>query len=195
MNTPQIVPTRSLTVHTAGVPGAISCITNSRQQIASRPASFPCLHNLSSLPGRVRFECAELVGRPDICSLMESAIAATKGVSEASANHRTGRVLVHFNGNIISWSDVQKKARMVWTATDTAGVDGAADILHVKHKTRQNNDILTGIARDLCLNAVQSILPKPFSLLLKAVTASAASPTCAACKKRRSEAARLRSIE
>jgi hypothetical protein len=53
---------------------------------------------LSILPGRIRFESQYLIGKPHICGyLKESIVNYFGGVTEVTANHKTGRILVRFD--------------------------------------------------------------------------------------------------
>lgn len=63
---------------------------------------------LSILPGRVRFETKCIIGYVDRAISIEEHIQKIKGVSEVSANHRTGRILVLFDDGVIPRSEIEK---------------------------------------------------------------------------------------
>ncbi|HQU31777.1 MAG: hypothetical protein HRU72_05220 [Planctomycetia bacterium] len=57
---------------------------------------------LSILPGRIRFESQNLVGKSHICRyLKESIVAYLGGLTEVTVNHKTGRILVLFDERYI----------------------------------------------------------------------------------------------
>src|SRR5689334_54065 len=62
---------------------------------------------LSVLPGRIRFESNSLIGSKEGCLLLEEAVSSVQGVTEASASHRTGRVLVVFNEKLVSHGEIE----------------------------------------------------------------------------------------
>ncbi|MBT9171557.1 MAG: hypothetical protein DDT18_01940 [Actinobacteria bacterium] len=55
---------------------------------------------LSVLPGRIRFESPDIIGKFKASEYLEREILEFDGVLEASVNHRTGRILVKFNENL-----------------------------------------------------------------------------------------------
>ena len=57
---------------------------------------------LSILPGRIRFELPLLIGGEELCQMVERELASVEGVIEASANRRTGRILVKFDETAVS---------------------------------------------------------------------------------------------
>ncbi|MBW7898103.1 hypothetical protein B188_07450 [Candidatus Brocadiaceae bacterium B188] len=57
---------------------------------------------LSILPGRIRFESQYLMGKSHICRyLKESIVEYLGGLTEVTANHKTGRILVLFDERCI----------------------------------------------------------------------------------------------
>jgi len=68
---------------------------------------------LSKLPGRLRLEIKELVSKRCYCRVLELKILEVSGVTEAEANHRTGRLLVVFNGAVIDSRALVSKIREI----------------------------------------------------------------------------------
>jgi len=66
---------------------------------------------LSKLPGRLRVEIREIIGRKNFCRVLELRIMELTGVIEAEANSRTGRLLVIFDKNIIDSRELLVKIR------------------------------------------------------------------------------------
>ncbi|MDN3514355.1 MAG: hypothetical protein NG747_08150 [Candidatus Brocadia sp.] len=53
---------------------------------------------LSILPGRIRFESQYLVGKPHVCEYLKEGIENYfGGITEVTANQKTGRILVKFD--------------------------------------------------------------------------------------------------
>ncbi len=124
---------------------------------------------LSVLPGRLRVECEAILGRREISCALEHRITRTSGVHAATVNFRTGRVLVRFDETITSRCELGEKIEALLRDLQTGGdcLDpapaGVAEPVVAASKT---------FGRKLLLDlAVNAILPRPFDLLVPAISA------------------------
>lgn len=54
----------------------------------------------SAIPGRVRWDVAELLDRPELAAVITQALTSSRGVRSVNANPVTGRVLLHYDPGI-----------------------------------------------------------------------------------------------
>lgn len=119
---------------------------------------------LSVLPGRVRFETNSLIGCKEGCVLLEESILAVKGVIEASASHRTGRVLVRFDEGLVTRGDIEGHMARALRAVVTPG-ERAAGTQSVRLKA-PSRDSSTHAGHFVMEMALHAFLPAPLDLLL-----------------------------
>jgi len=68
---------------------------------------------LSVLPGRIRFESPDIIGKFKASEYLAKEIEKLDGVLEASVNHRTGRILVKFNESLADRITVTKNIKEI----------------------------------------------------------------------------------
>ncbi|HWI41489.1 MAG TPA: hypothetical protein VNX25_08380 [Verrucomicrobiae bacterium] len=122
---------------------------------------------LSITSGRIRLECGELAGHPGRCRLLERGLSATQGIREASANHRTGRLLLLFDESVHTREQAMAVAREALRVVKDApeGVVAAAG-----NETPSRRDQL--ISGDLFWDvALHLLVPAPLDFLLPAAAA------------------------
>lgn len=118
---------------------------------------------LSVLPGRVRFEVSTLIGCKEECLLLEEKISSTGGVTEISASHRTGRVLVRFDENLVTRSDIEGHVRR---ALQTVAIPGERGTVRRTISSRVASSSHAGsFVMEMALHA---LLPAPLDILLPA---------------------------
>lgn len=120
---------------------------------------------LSVLPGRMRFEAVCLMGSKDGCTCLEDAILSVTGVSEASASHRTGRVLVRFDEKLISRSEIEEQLGMALQSVAKQKETGAA-YLPVRRNVHSREGSSPGVGHFVMEMALHAFLPAPLDLLL-----------------------------
>ena len=118
---------------------------------------------LSVLPGRVRFEFSGLVGRRNGCKICEGNLLAVKGVMEASANHRTGGVLVRFDEKLISRAELDICLRKALEAAEAAEENKA----HTPPGTAAGDNSYPA-GRLVMEMVIHAILPAPLDFILPA---------------------------
>lgn len=123
---------------------------------------------LSVLPGRVRFESRSLVGSLEKCLHLEERICALAGITEASANHRTGRVLVRFDERLVSRGALERQVNQALLTLETA--ESPQGPLPSRRKPSRDA-ATTGTGNFLMEVALHAFLPAPFDLLLPAAAA------------------------
>lgn len=124
---------------------------------------------LSILPGRVRFESPDFLGRIDMCERVESELGQVDGILCVSANHRTGRLLVEFDGARMSASSATSHVdralkRAASNCRSAEQVRGRA----VRHR-RSSSEAVQRAFVDVI---AQAILPRPMNVLLRAAMSS-----------------------
>lgn len=114
---------------------------------------------LSVLPGRVRFESPDIIGKFKASEYLEREIWKLGGVLEASANHRTGRILIRFNENLADSITITKGVKeIIKNMSEEQLKAGLQDL----QKTAE-----TGLLKHALIDAVaHALLPKPFNILL-----------------------------
>jgi len=120
---------------------------------------------LSVLPGRLRFEAACLLGSKDGCTFLEDAILAVTGVSEASASHRTGRVLVRFDENLVSRIEIEEHLESALQAVAKHKESGA-QYKPARRPVPSRDASPQGVGHFVMEMALHAFLPAPLDLLL-----------------------------
>lgn len=124
---------------------------------------------LSVLPGRVRFETCCLVGCQEECILLEESILSTPGVMEASASHRTGRVLVRFDETVVTRADIEERLAKT-LASITAGGHRTGTV-PARRKNADSGVPSSTAGHFIMEMALHTLLPAPLDLLLPAAAA------------------------
>jgi hypothetical protein len=117
------------------------------------------MSSLSILPGRVRFESPDIIGKFKASEYLEREFGRLNGVLEASVNHRTGRMLIRFDENLSDRIAITK---------------GMKEIIKNMHDEQLKTGFYgpqktsgTGLLKHALIDAVaHSLLPKPFNILL-----------------------------
>ncbi len=122
---------------------------------------------LSVLPGRVRFEASILIGCKEGCLLLEESMLSVQGVMEASASHRTGRVLVRFAESIVTRNDIEGYVRRALQAIATPG-ERETGVCSVRRKTPSRGVSSSTAGQFVMEMALHALLPAPLDLLLPA---------------------------
>lgn len=121
---------------------------------------------LSVLPGRVRFEASCLLGCREGCLHLEESMLSVKGVSEASASHRTGTVLVRYDEGLVSRCDIEEEVVRALQAAATPGErEAGAQPVRRKAPSRGSSSHTGSFVMEVALHA---LLPAPLDLLLPA---------------------------
>jgi hypothetical protein len=122
---------------------------------------------LSVLPGRIRYETDRLIGCKEGSALFEESILAAKGVIEASASYRTGRVLVRFDEGLVKRSDIEGYLdRALLTALTVAENGSDTPSPRRKVPASEVSSFSTGFfVKEMALHA---LLPSPLDLLVPA---------------------------
>lgn len=120
---------------------------------------------LSILPGRLRFETNSLIGSKDGCLVLEDSILSVQGVSEASASHRTGRVLVRFEESLVTRSEIEGHLGRALKAV-VMQMERGADFVPVRRSAAYREESSSGVGHFLMEIAIHAFLPAPLDLLL-----------------------------
>jgi hypothetical protein len=120
---------------------------------------------LSVLPGRVRYETNRLIGCKEESILFEESILASKGVLEASASYRTGRVLVRFDEKLANHGDIEVYLGRALQAAVTPGDQAPTGAVARRAATRDASFSAGQFVMEMALHA---FLPAPLDLLLPA---------------------------
>ncbi len=118
---------------------------------------------LSLVPGRARFETPLIVGKKEICWHFEERIMALDGVSAASANHRTGRILVKYDENVLSRENIALQIEKNLAATLSGAKADPAKSTCRQPEKKEKVALPYHLLMDMVVHA---ILPKPFDLLV-----------------------------
>ncbi len=122
---------------------------------------------LSVLPGRVRFEASILIGCKEGCLLLEESMLSVQGVIEASASHRTGRVLVRFDESTVTRSDIEEQVGRALQAISTPG-DRKTGVCAVRWKAPSRGASSSHAGNFVIEMALHALLPAPLDILLPA---------------------------
>lgn len=120
---------------------------------------------LSVLPGRVRFEANSLIGSKDGCLLLEDAVSSVRGVTEASASHRTGRVLVLFDEKLVSRGEIEAHLGQALQAVAERKETGDR-LAHARPSASSRGASSSGVGHFVMEMALHAFLPAPLDLLL-----------------------------
>ena len=115
---------------------------------------------LSVLPGRVRFESQLIIGKVMDCRYLNEGISSISGVLDSSVNHRTGRILVRFNENLVDKETLIQRIKEIMESTPHK-IDALE--LMPYHKERHSKHVLF---QGLIGVVARAILPKPLNMLL-----------------------------
>ena len=119
------------------------------------------MSTVSKLPGRLRLEIKELVNKRCHCRVLELKILEIKGVMEAEAKHRTGRLLAVFNEGVIDSRELVLKIREI--------LDEMIECDDSDYKVRnaeKNNSMVNGFVHAAIDIAGHIFMPKPLNILL-----------------------------
>ena len=119
---------------------------------------------LSVLPGRVRFESSSLIGCKERSLLLEDAVSSLNGVTEASASHRTGRVLVLFDEKLVNRGEIEAHLGQALQAVAERKERG--DRLEQARPGASSRDSSSGVGHFFMEMALHAFLPAPLDLLL-----------------------------
>ncbi len=125
---------------------------------------------LSYLPGRVRFECRFLVGKAFRCQQLESHLAGWPEVIEATANHRTGRLLIRFDEDVIRREELTLKLTEFLASDECRLASSEVSVPKVSESQQAKSSATRHLVRDLLVHAV---LPTPLDMLVPAALAVA----------------------
>jgi hypothetical protein len=121
---------------------------------------------LSVLPGRVRYETNRLIGCKEESILFEESILASKGVLEASASYRTGRVLVRFDEKLANHGDIEVYLGRALQAAVAPGDQATTGAAARSRAVTPDSSFSAGqFVMEMALHA---FLPAPLDLLLPA---------------------------
>lgn len=123
---------------------------------------------LSVTPGRLRFELHTLLNNCEGCDVLEDSLLCLKGVSEVSASHRTGRVLIRFDEKVVSHAEIQER---ISCAIDTLALlkqQGMGQPSVRRGAAARNESSVGHFVMEMALHA---FLPAPLDLLFPAATA------------------------
>src|SRR5262245_47935418 len=91
----------------------------------------------SALPGRMRWQTAILLHRPELAAAVEMALAAEQEITAVRANPRTGRVLILFQAGT-PFVAIENKLR---TALDAPALDRTAfEVWQAPHAHRCDDE-------------------------------------------------------
>lgn len=119
------------------------------------------MSTVSKLPGRLRLEINELINKKCHCRVLELKILEIKGVMEAEANHRTGRLLVVFDEGVIDSRALVLKIREI--------LDEMVECNDEKYEIRDaasNNSMVNGFVHAAIDIAGHIFMPKPLNILV-----------------------------
>ncbi|HBG06142.1 MAG: hypothetical protein A2075_02470 [Geobacteraceae bacterium GWC2_58_44] len=121
---------------------------------------------LSVLPGRLRFESNSLIGSKEGCLLLEESLFSVQGVSEASASHRTGRILVRFDENLVSRSEIEGHLAAALQAVAVQKERGPELSPVRRAAPSRAGSSSSGVGHFVMEMALHAFLPAPLDLLL-----------------------------
>ena len=120
---------------------------------------------LSVLPGRLRFEANGLIGNREGCLLLEESICSVQGVSEASASHRTGRVLVRFDESLVTRGEIEEHLGLALQEV-AARKGGGSESGPVRRGSLNRGPSSPGVGHFIMEMALHAFLPAPLDFLL-----------------------------
>lgn len=122
---------------------------------------------LSILPGRLRFEANCLIGSSKGCELLEESMSSLSGVSEVSASHRTGRVLVRFDEAAVSRTEIE--GHLASALQTVSQLKDSGDLAPLRRAPSDRNE--SSVGHFVMEMALHAFLPAPLDFLLPAATA------------------------
>lgn len=120
---------------------------------------------LSVLPGRLRFEANSLIGSREACLQLEDNILSMGGVNEASASHRTGRILVRFDDKLVTRSEIEAQLGRALEAAATQKERGPQSS-PIRRSAASRAASSSGVGHFMMEMALHAFLPAPLDLLL-----------------------------
>ncbi len=125
---------------------------------------------LSVLPGRLRFEAASLIGNKAASFLVGDMMLSRKGVKEATASHRTGRVLVLFDEGVVSRSEVEGRLASALQVVERLKEAGAS-VPPLRRPGASREASSHRVGQFVMEMALHAFLPAPLDLLLPTAAA------------------------
>ena len=120
---------------------------------------------LSVLPGRLRFQTNSLIGSKERCLLLEDGIFSVPGVSEASASHRTGTILVKYDESVVTRSEIE--GHLGRALQDVVmHKEGGAGVPRVRRSAPSQAAPSSGVGHFVMEMALHAFLPAPLDLFL-----------------------------
>ena len=123
---------------------------------------------LSVLPGRLRFEAKCLISNGAGCDLLEKSLLSLRGVTEISSSHRTGRILIKFDEDVVSSAAVEEQLS---EALRSAGQQKQQALQNMGSRRGSARGDASGVGHFVMEMALHAFLPAPLDLLLPAATA------------------------
>lgn len=120
---------------------------------------------LSVLPGRLRLETDRLIGSRTDSLFLEVSLRSMPGVIEASASHRTGRLLVRFDESTVSRSEIEGHLDLALQA-DVNRQQWEQEYLADRRNTGPLLSQRSGLGNFVMEAALHAFLPAPLDLLL-----------------------------
>lgn len=119
---------------------------------------------LSILPGRIRFESKYLIGKPHICKYLEERIINyLKELTEVTANHKTGRILVKFDEHQIDRQTLTRHINHIIKEGEEKATGG----WWFSTEEKNSKPLITRHALHALTDVVaHAILPKPLNALI-----------------------------
>ena len=117
---------------------------------------------ISTVPGRLRLHCKDLLGKKGFCRKVEDTLSGSRAVSRVEASYRTGHLLVIYDAesaDLDALMDEIRRALALRRATE-ALLD-AADF--TPRPRASSPSLLGGIAREAALIGIRSIIPAPWN--------------------------------
>lgn len=114
---------------------------------------------LSVLPGRIRFESPDIIGQFKAHEYLVNEIEKLNGVLKVSVNHRTGRILVKFNENLVDRRIMTEDIKEIIKNMPHEQLKTG---FHDLQKTRE-----VGLFKHALIDAVaHALLPKPLNIIV-----------------------------
>lgn len=124
---------------------------------------------LSVLPGRIRFWLPSLIGQGEMCQLIESELVLMEGIRCASANSRTGRILVKFDEELVSGRMVAGLLEELKVRCHSlSDADPARPMQSRALRGREEDASSLPVGQLMLELLAHTLLPKPLDLLLPA---------------------------
>jgi len=125
---------------------------------------------VSILPGRIRLDAPQLLGRPEECRRLDRRLAALDGVREVAVNSRTGRILVRFDEVAVRREELLPRIDQLIAEVDQKEAEPAVQLGASEKPAPAKTGLSSQVARHLLLDAVaHTLLPGPLQLLVPAM--------------------------